>query len=98
MITSRRESPTFPVFESVTGRADTESKKESNFASRADSADERARPCENAYRARRVSFGRTISGIEAGRDVGSSGGGLEPRIMRSPWIRVFLSYGVRFAS
>lgn len=83
-MSSRRPSPGFPVLDNKTGRTDTDERYESSLVSSTDSADERARACEKAYRARRVSFGRTISVGSCGSEAGSSGGGLSPRIIKSP--------------
>ena len=81
---SRRDNPGLPVFLSIVGRTDTDDRYSSREVSRADNAEDRARACEKEYRARSVSFGRTISGKESGNRDGSSGGGLLPSIMRSP--------------
>lgn len=58
-MSSFRVSPGFPLLESACGSLDMEERYESREVSRAERAVERARACENAYRAGKVSIGRS---------------------------------------
>jgi hypothetical protein len=68
LIKSFRASPGLPVWDRDCGSCATEDRKSSSETSIAESAVDRASACEKAYRASRVSVGKTAVDALDGRE------------------------------